>query len=270
VSWLHTHRYLLLRRLSQVGILCLFWLGAHLHLGWLTGDLSGARLFRTVPLSDPFAVLQILATGRPLATTALLGAAIVLLFYLAVGGRSFCAWVCPINPVTDLAGWLRRRTGIQRQFRVARGVRFAVMGLALALSALLGVAAFEWVSPIAMLHRELIFEAGLGLLVIPWILLLDLFLLRDGWCGSLCPLGAFYSLVGRLSLLRVGFARDRCDRCDDCVQVCPEAQVIRYDEIGVRGFIDDGDCLNCGRCLEVCPRDAFAFTWRFHRPMVEA
>jgi ferredoxin-type protein NapH len=253
VSRLHTHRYLLLRRLSQAGILCLFWLGAHLHLGWLTGDLSAARLFRTVPLSDPFAVLQILATGRPIAATALLGAAIVLLFYLAVGGRGFCAWVCPINPVTDLAGWLRRRTGIERQFRVARGVRFAVMGLALALSALLGVAAFEWVSPIAMLHRELIFEAGLGLLVIPWILLL-----------------AFYSLVGRLSLLRVGFARDRCDRCGDCVEVCPEPQVIRYDEIGARGLIDDGDCLNCGRCLEVCPRDAFAFTWRFHRPMVEA
>lgn len=38
----------------------------------------------------------------------------------------------------------------------------------------------------------------------------------------------------------------------------------------VRGSIDDGDYLNCGRSLEVCPRDAFAFTWRFHRPMVEA
>ena len=31
MSWLHAHRYELARRLSQAGILLLFWLGAHLH-----------------------------------------------------------------------------------------------------------------------------------------------------------------------------------------------------------------------------------------------
>ena len=39
------------------------------------------------------------------------------------------------------------------------------MGLALPVSALTGVAAFEWLSPISMIHRELIFGPGLGLLV---------------------------------------------------------------------------------------------------------
>lgn len=262
MSWLGTHRFWLARRATQLGILLLFWLGAHLHLGVLTGNLSASHVFRTIPLADPFAVLQILFTGQMLAGTVLLGAALVLLFYFVVGGRAFCSWVCPVNLVTDFAAALERRFGLSRQFPVSRDTRFWLLAVALVVSAISGVAAFEWVSPIAMVHRELIFAPGLGLLVIVALLLLDLFVVNHGWCGSLCPLGAFYSLVGRLSLLRVGFDAARCDRCGDCVKVCPERQIIVFDAMKERGFIDSGQCTNCARCLEVCPRDAYHFTLR--------
>jgi len=265
VTWLHTHRYWLARRSTQLMILLLFWLGAQLHLGVLTGDLSASRVFRVIPLADPFAVLQILATGHVVASTALLGAALVLAFYFAVGGRAFCAWVCPVDSIADVAALLKRRFSLTGQFRVGRRTRYGVLALSLVVSAIAGVAAFEWVSPIGMIHRELIFGAGLGLLVIPAILLLDLYVLEFGWCGSLCPLGAFYALVGRRSCLRVGFDADRCDRCGDCVEVCPEAQVIDFKTMSRAGFIDSGECLNCARCLEVCPRDAFHFTLRLRR-----
>jgi ferredoxin-type protein NapH len=265
VTWLRQHRYGLARRTTQLGILLLFWWGAHRHLGVLTGDLSASRVFRTIPLSDPFAALQILATGHVLASTALLGAAIVLVFYFVVGGRSFCSWVCPVNIVTDLAGWLKRRFQLKGQFRVARQTRFWVLALALPVSAISGVAAFEWVSPVAITHRELIFGPSLGLGVVVAILLLDLFVLRNGWCGSLCPLGAFYSLLGRRSLVRMGFDAGRCDHCGDCTPVCPEAHVIDFQRMAAVGFIDSGDCTNCSRCLEVCPRGAYHFTWRVGR-----
>jgi ferredoxin-type protein NapH len=265
VSWIGAHRYWVARRITQLGILTLFWMGAHLHLGVLTGNLSASHVFRTVPLADPFAVLQILATGQSLAGTVLLGALIVTVFYAAVGGRSFCSWVCPVNPIADLAAFLKRRFRIRGQFGVARSTRFWVLGLTLPLSAVLGVAAFEWVSPIAMIHRELIFGAGFGLLAAGAILVLDLFVVRRGWCGSLCPLGAFYSLLGRRSLVRIGFDAERCDHCGDCIQVCPESQIIDYDRMTSRGFIDSGQCTNCSRCLEVCPRDAYHFTLRSSR-----
>jgi ferredoxin-type protein NapH len=265
VSWLRTHRYWLARRTTQLGVLLLFWLGAHLHVGVLTGNLSAAHLFRTVPLADPFAVLQILATGTALAGTALLGGALVLVFYFLVGGRSFCAWVCPVNPLADLAAWLVRRFSLGGQFRVARPVRYAILALALAVSAMAGVAAFEWLSPIGMIHRELIFGAGLGLLAIPAILLLDLYVVKHGWCGSLCPLGAFYALVGRRSPLRVAFDAQRCDRCGDCLDVCPEAQVLDFAGLTRAGIVESGECSNCARCLEVCPRDAFHFALRMRR-----
>ena len=166
------YRYLLLRRLVQLGILVLFW--GTLHRGWtvagapiLRGDLSASELFGLIPLADPFAVLQILLAGNFLETRVLIGAAVVLLAYALIGGRSFCAWVCPINPVTDLAGWLRTRLGIKGSARLHRGVRFWALGLALVLSLLIGVAAFEWISPIGMVGRSLIF--GMGTFA-PWAL----------------------------------------------------------------------------------------------------
>jgi ferredoxin-type protein NapH len=262
MSGIRANRYLLARRLTQVGVLALFWLGAHRNVGVLTGNLSGSEVFRTVPLADPYAALQILATGHALSGTLLGGAATVLLFWFLAGGRAFCAWVCPVNLVTDLAAWLRSELDLREHVRVDRSVRYWIAALALVLSAVTGLAAFEMVSPIGMLHRGLIFAPGLGLLAVAGILLLDLFVVRRGWCGSLCPLGAFYSVVGSWSLLRMGFDRDRCDRCGDCLPVCPEPQVIRFGEMGRKGFVDSGNCLNCARCLEVCPRDAYHFALR--------
>lgn len=262
MSWVADHRYLLARRAVQAAVLGLLWLGATRRSDWLVGDLSASTLFGVVPLADPFAVLQILATGAGVATTALVGAALVLGCYAFLGGRSFCGWVCPVNPVTDLAAWLRRRGDLRGSVRVDPGVRSWGLGLSLALSAILGVAAFEWVSPIGMLHREVVHGIGLGVLGAVGIFALDLLVLRNGWCATLCPLGAFWGLVGRVAALRVRFDAARCDRCGECVRACPEPQVLRFDEMTARGFVRGGDCINCGRCVEVCPPQALGFGLR--------
>jgi ferredoxin-type protein NapH len=263
VSWIYAHRYLLARRATVLGMFVLFWLGANAHLGVLTGNLSSSRLLRTVPLTDPYAALQILATGQPLALTALGGALIVLGFYAVVGGRAFCGWFCPVGLLADASRWLRRRLEIRGQFRVSNSIRYWIMALALPVSAVTGVAAFEWLSPIGIVHRELIYGAGPGLIATLGVLVLvDVYLVRDGWCGSLCPLGAFYSLLGRISLLRIGFSSERCDRCGDCVAICPEPHVVDFNDMAQTGFIASGDCLNCARCLEVCSRNAYHFSSR--------
>ncbi|MDP6980728.1 MAG: quinol dehydrogenase ferredoxin subunit NapH [Myxococcota bacterium] len=266
MRFLYRHRFLIARRVVSIGILVLLWMGANAHLGVLTGNLSSSRLFRTVPLSDPYAVLQILAAGQPLASTVLLGAVIVLLFYALVGGRAFCGWVCPVGIISDGSSWIKRRFQLRGQFRVARSARHWIMVVALPVSAITGLAAFEWLSPVGIVQREIIYGPTLGLaVVVAAFVVADVFVLHNGWCGSLCPLGAFYSLVGRVSLARIGFQVDRCDHCGDCVVVCPEPHVIDFHEMAQKGIVGSGDCLNCARCLEVCPRDAYRFASHFHR-----
>ncbi len=266
MSWLRDHRYLVARRLVQAGVLVLFWLGAHSSQDWLVGNLSSSKMMGLVPLSDPFAILQVLATGHAVAATALLGAAIVLVLYLLVGGRAFCGWVCPVNPIADAGAWTRRRLPWRGQVRVPRSGRLYTLGLALALSAIMGVAAFEWVSPIGILQREILYGPGLGLLVIPAILLFDVAVVKTSWCRSLCPLGGFYSVVGHASLLRVRFDGDRCDRCGDCLHICPEPHVLHLERAAVAGQVLGGDCLNCGRCIEICPQGALGLGLTGPRP----
>jgi ferredoxin-type protein NapH len=255
----------------QLGVIALFVLGYRLD--WklfgvelIQGDLSASRLLDAVPLADPFAVLQIGATGHAPALDLVLGALIVAGFYLLVGGRAFCAWVCPMNVVADAAetarGWLR----VPGALPINRCIRVGALVMALLLSPLAGVAAFEWVSPIGMLQRGLIYGLGLGWVAAAGIFVFDWALLRHGWCGHLCPLGAFYGLLGWLSPLRVAFAPETCTRCGECVKVCPEPQVLNLVRLADTRLVRSGDCSNCGSCIAVCPEDSLRFSLGGWRP----
>lgn len=266
---LYVWRYLILRRVSQIGILLLFFGTA--HWGWtlfgepvLRGNLSSSEVIGLVPLADPFAALQILLTGLLPDREVLIGAGIVLLLYGLIAGRIFCAWVCPVNMISDLASWLRRRLNIRDLLFLPRSTRYLVLIAALVLSVITAVAAFEWISPIGMLHRELIYGVGLGWIAVLGIFIFDLFVIKHGWCGHLCPLGAFYALLGRRGArLIVGFDADSCTHCAECATICPEPQVLNLKRAEQAGHVIPGECTACGRCVGACPEGSLEFDWRW-------
>lgn len=260
-------RFILYRRIVQLGTLLLFFGSA--HWGWhvfdkpiLRGNLSASELLGVIPLADPFATLQIFIAGHVLHKDVIIGAVIVFIAYLVLGARVWCSWVCPINMVTDLSAWIRAKLGMKNTFRIKRNLRYIMLGMSLILSVLMGVAAFEWISPISIFHRELIFGIGAGWIFILAIFLFDLFVLKHGWCGHLCPLGAFYALLGKIAPLRISFDKPTCTHCLECVKVCPEPQVLNFKQAGNVGLISSGECSNCGRCITVCPENTLAFKLR--------
>ena len=271
-GWLGAYRWLLMRRLSQLGVLALFMAGP--WFGWwlVKGNLSYSLTLGTLPLTDPLVLLQSLLTGHVPARNALVGVVIVLLFYALVGGRVFCAWVCPVNVVTDAASALRRKLDIRGGGEMPRKTRYWILALILVLAATTGGIVWELVNPVSMLPRGLVFGMGAGWLLIAAIFLFDLFVMKRGWCGHLCPVGAFYSLLGQWSLVRLTASkRDACNNCLDCFAVCPEQQVIRMPlkgaAKGVSPIILSRDCSNCGRCIDVCTKDVFTFGTRFTSPV---
>lgn len=256
------NRYRILRRILQVSALALF-AGGNGY-GWklLQGNLSASLVAGTVPLADPYALLQVFAAGTTVSATALLGGGIVLLFFAVLGGRAFCGWICPVNIITDLADTLGASSGARVPgLSMSRSARYWVLGMSLVLSAMLGVAAFEWISPIGALHRGVVFGMGMGWTLVAAVFLFDLFAVKNGFCGHLCPLGAFYSLIGRGSVVRVLHDAERCTACMLCVGSCPEPQVLPM--VGKwTGAVVSGECTNCGRCVEVCPAKAMRFGLR--------
>jgi len=261
----NSYRYLVLRRFTQIAILVLYFGGN--AWGWtvLRGNLSSSSLFGVIPMSDPYAALQMLAAGAAIATDLLIGASVITLFYLLIGGRAFCSWVCPINIVTDAANFMRRFLEVNRvqgaKQPASRNIRYWALALSLIVSAVVGLTAFEYVSPISMVHRGIIFGLGFGWAALVVIFLFDLFVLKDGWCGHICPLGGFYSLLGRFSLIRVLHNEENCTLCMKCKTVCPEHQVLHM--IGKESLsVTSGECTNCARCIEVCDDDALEFSIR--------
>ena len=255
------YKYLILRRITQIVLLALYF-AANAY-GWslLSGTLSSSLVLDTLPLSDPFAVLQMLAAGAVLSFDVLLGAVIITLFYGIIGGRAFCSWVCPVNMVTDAANWLRRKLyidKIERKVWVTRNLRYYMIVLALIVSFVSGMAAFEIISPITILNRGVVFGFGTGVGLLVSIFLFDLFVLKNGWCGHVCPLGGVHSMIGRYGLLQVTHNHDNCTLCMKCKDVCPEVQVLNM--IGKRSeSVVQQECTNCGRCVDVCDDDALGF-----------
>ena len=255
------NKFLILRRITQISILFLYFAGNFWGLKILEGNLSTSVFLEVVPLSDPFAVLQILATGTLVTTNLIIGALIIVAFYGIFGGRAFCSWVCPVNLITDLANWLRRKLKfdqLDHQVRISRRLRFYILALTFIVSAFMGVAAFEFVSPISIFTRGVIFGFGMGFGLLLSIFLFDLFILKNGWCGYICPLGAFYSFIGKWSLFRIKHIQENCTKCMKCKVVCPEKDVLFM--IGKETApILSGECTLCGRCIEVCDDEALHF-----------
>lgn len=267
-GWWGAHKWLLLRRLSQLGVLLLFLLGPWAGVWILKGNLSSSLLLDSVPMTDPVIFLQMLAAGHlGVASEAVTGALIVLAFYLLVGGRAYCSWVCPVNLVTDGAYWLRTRLGMQAGAHLGHNSKYWMLGMVMVVAAVSGSMAYELVNPVSMLHRGIIFGMGVGWLLIAGIFLFDLFVAKRGWCTHLCPMGAFYGLLGKLSPVRVrADERGKCDDCAECFAVCPESQIIppvlKGANKGVPPVILSGECTNCGRCIDICGQGVFEFGWR--------
>jgi len=258
------YRFLILRRITQIGLM-LFYVGGN-YWGWnfIQGNLSSSSLFGIIPLSDPFAALQMFSAGAVMSANLIFGALIITMVYMVIGGRVFCSWVCPVNMITDAANFLRRKLNfnqIEKKQPASRNTRYWVVALSLVLSYILGVTAFEFISPISITHRAIIFGLGLGWAAMLVIFLFDLFILKNGWCGHICPLGGFYSIVGKVGLIRVDHDEEKCTVCMKCKEVCPESQVLFM--VGKESLqVLSGECTNCGRCIEVCDDDALNFSIR--------
>ncbi|MCU7943713.1 MAG: quinol dehydrogenase ferredoxin subunit NapH [Candidatus Thiodiazotropha sp. (ex Cardiolucina cf. quadrata)] len=274
-GWLKAHKFLILRRLSQLGILALFLTGPWLGIWIVKGNLASNLTLDVLPLTDPYVLLQASLSGVVPETAAIIGVVIVLVFYFLVGGRVYCSWVCPVNMVTDLAAWLRRKLGIRTTSQLSRSTRYWMLALTLILPLVVtGGIIWELVNPVSMMFRGIVFGMGAAWVMVLGIFLFDLIVAKDGWCGHICPVGAFYNLVGSKSLLRVNAAqRQACNDCMECYVICPEPQVIKPalkgEKKGLSPVILSSDCTNCGRCIDICAPEVFSYGGRHAKKIDE-
>ncbi len=217
-----------------------------------------------VDLLDPaeaLAVALVRGVNANWVWTVLPGVVLVLLL-----GRFFCGWACPYLPVlaaSNAARWLLRKVGFEpRDLQVPRVTSRVVLVGVLVATSLTGAQVMPLVYPPAVIGRE-VFRAvfhgslGLGALLVLAAFLFDTFVSRAGFCRSLCPGGATFSMLGALSPLTVKNARAKCTDCTACDVVCNLGQSPMTAKL-------DSGCERCGRCVSACPTGALS--WGLGKP----
>lgn len=177
-------------------------------------------------------------------------------------GRFFCGWACPYLPVlaaANAARWVLTRLGVPlKDVQVPRSTSRVVMVGALVVGALAGTQLVPLIYPPAIIGRE-VFRAvfygslGAGALVVAGAFLFDTFVSRAGFCRSLCPGGAMFSVLANLSPIRVHNDRSKCTDCTACDVVCNLGQSPMTNTL-------DSGCERCGKCIASCPTQALSWT----------
>ncbi len=168
--------------------------------------------------------------------------------------RSFCGSICPLGALQELIGlFTRKKVKMPRKVdKPLRGLKYII----LILSAFMAwITASLWLTPYdpwaAFSHifsgENLFLEFGVGMVLLLLTIAASPFISR-AFCKYLCPAGALYALIGRISPLKIERDANTCINCNACSRVCPM-------DIDVANCSDvkSTECISCNRCIDVCP-----------------
>jgi polyferredoxin/ferredoxin len=270
------------RRISQIFFFTLFvWLVVIASVGDKFWQIRSWPVNLFLQL-DPLVAIGTMLTTHSLFAPLLWALPVVILTIIL--GRFFCGWVCPFGSIHHFVGFLahRKRGAAEKvrlnKYRPAQSIKYIILVVLLAMAAFPSFAATlvtGLLDPIPLVTRSfnLIilpladgfthvispatrFAEGafLILLVFAAAILLNLVIPRF-YCRFVCPLGAFFAILDRFAIWRIGKRAATCPNCKQCETNC---------EGGCEpmGNIKISECVLCMNCLDRCSHDVIAYATR--------
>ena len=152
----------------------------------------------------------------------------MLLLFSITLGRFFCGWLCPFGAAQGLL-----HKAPVKKLKIPKRVD----------------------APLRYLKYAALFVLVIGL---PLLARNGVNMSSPYFCKWICPLGAFYALMNRVSLLGIRVDGQQCISCGKCAGVCKM-------DVEITKTPDHGECIRCGKCINVCPVDAVSFHYGFGR-----
>ena len=200
-------------------------------------------------------------------------------FLLLLGvllGRFICGFLCPFGWFQELLHKIPTRKLSTKRLKPLTYIKYAVLLLAVVLLPALitndvgmgdpffckylcpqGV--LEGAIPLAAVNSGIrsalgaFFSWKLGILIT--VIVLSVLFYRP-FCKWLCPLGAFYALMNRVSLFGMKVDKHKCVSCGKCAKACKM-------DVDVTKNPDHTECIRCGMCIRACPTKAVSFCYGF-------
>ncbi len=191
-------------------------------------------------------------------------------FLLAAGvllGRFVCGWICPFGLVQELFYKIpSRKYRLPKLFTYVKYGILVLFVIVLPVTATnymgMGKPAFcQYICPsgtlfggIAMTatHPELRTAAGplfllkISILVLTLLACVPVFRF---FCKTLCPLGAIYGLLNKISIYHLEVDKQSCIQCGKCARTCK----MDVDPVAAP---NSAECIRCGACAAGCPKQA--------------
>ena len=221
-------------------------------------------------------------------------------------GRTYCSFLCPLGILQDvisrIGGMFKRRFrkyGYKKPYTILRyfililTAGILILGGVYVLSILDPYSTFGrfmtyFVKPVVLLLNNLLasilgkfdiysvfkvdikaFEPIAYAIPAAFLILIGFLAFRYGrlYCNTVCPVGTFLGLISKVSLFRIKFDEDKCNRCGRCAMACKSSCIDFLNK-----HIDVSRCVDCFNCIDTCNEKAIGYGLvkiRSSKPAVE-
>lgn len=176
--------------------------------------------------------------------------------------RSFCGLLCPFGALQELFGSIGRKI-FKKRFTIPlyidkplRYLKYALLLLTVVMAWYYGALWMAPYDPYSAYSHLSAFSDSIKedpLAIIGFILLavtvLGSIIYDRFFCKYLCPVGAFYGIIGKLSPTRIVRNDNLCVHCKICNKACPV-----NIEIEKAVKVTSAECINCNECVLACPK----------------
>ena len=175
-------------------------------------------------------------------------------------GRFFCGWVCAFGTYNDLLHLLSKNI-FKINFKVnekvdaaLKYVKYLVLILLVVVVWTMGNKIFEMANPwdaFAQITNfpQVLSDYTIGIMLL-FAITIGAFFVERFFCRYLCPLGAIFNLVSKIGILKIKKPTEKCGKCRLCTNNCSMGLSLYKVESAC-----GGDCINCFKCIETCPRN---------------
>lgn len=189
-------------------------------------------------------------------------------------GRFVCGFLCPFGWLQELLHKIPGKKLSTKRLKALTYIKYVVLLFAVVLLPVLVVndvgmgdpffckyvcpqGVLEGAIPLAIANAGI--RSALGqlftwkLAVLIAVVVLSVLFYRP-FCKWICPLGAFYALMNKVSLLGIRVDACKCVSCGKCSKVCQmDVDVVRTP--------NHAECIRCGKCIGACPVDAISYRY---------
>ena len=191
-------------------------------------------------------------------------------------GRFICGFLCPFGWLQELLHKIPTKKLSTKKLKPLTYLKYVILLLAVVLLPALVIndvgmgdpyfckyicpqGVLEGAIPLSAVNEGI--RAALGtlftrkLVILIVVVVLSILFFRP-FCKWICPLGAFYGLMNKVSLLGIKVDEHKCVSCGKCARACKmDVEILKKP--------NSSECIRCGKCISSCPTEALSFSYGF-------